>query len=455
MKTILKNGLGLLSFSILISLMVSCLGDNDEYETYPLTDAELIFFSLYHNDSLPELGNVFFTIDQRGIDGIGLIYNYDSMAYETELPEKVFIEYLSATGMDNVLNITDGDSVWVKSGDLINISEPQTLKVFALDGKTTKQYIAQVNIHQIYPDLVQCDQIASDLPFLQTEDTKTVVLNEQFLSYSKIENQIQLHSSTDAENWTQETASGLPANTVIRGIQSNGTRLFAYSEDGELYVRYDLNVDQWVQVNKPASIKIKSILGYLNASLDQPEGLCLVVETDGINTFAFTEDFTHWEYDSIMPTPVPDDFPLYDFSNHSYQVMLTERITIFGGIAIDGTAYNAVWSTENGRYWAKIRSHTSAHPPMSRANVFYYNDEFWLINGNWGDTYNVDIYYSKDGGITWQMKARILTENYPGRINASLVTDKDNKYFYIIGGKRTDVLTDVWKGHLNKLGFEH
>ena len=463
MKTIIKKGLNLFSLSILAGSIASCFGGSNEYETFPLTDAELLDFRLYHNDSLPELEDVVFTIDQRGEGSFGLIYNYDSMAYMTELPEKVFVDYLSASGMDNVLNITDGDSIWLKSGDSIDISKPQTLKVFALDGVTTKLYIAQLNIHQVNPDSVQYNQIASDLSFLQTEDTKTVVFNERFLTYSRLNitpppgySSIQLHTMQDAALWIGEF-SKLPENTVIRGIQSNGNRLFAYTEDGELYIRYDLNADQWVQANKPASIKIKSILGYLNAGHDQPEGLCMVVETDGINTFAFTEDFTHWEYDSISPTPIQDDFPLYDFSTHSYQVMLTERITIFGGTSINGVAQYSVWSTENGRYWAKLTGQIDIFPRLAGANIFYYNDEFWLINGILDDYYNENVYYSRDGGVTWQIKPEDyqLPEDYPERYNASLVADKDNKYFYIIGGKQTDVLPDIWRGHLNKLGFKH
>ena len=451
MKKTIKNGLYLLSFSLLVNLMASCLRNNDSYDDIPLTDAELLFFGL-SSDSVPDLVNVVFSIDQRG--GAGLIYNYDSMAYLTEITKKVIVDYVSGAGTDNVLNITEGDSIWVKSGDSIDISKPQTLKVFALDGKTTKLYKVQLNIHQIDPDSVQYNRIASELPFLQTEDTKTVVLNDRFLTYSKIEDKIQLHSSSDAVNWAQ-SVSGLPANAVIRGIQSKGNQLFAYTEDGDLYTRYDLTTDQWISANKPASIKIKSILGYLNAGPKQPEGLSLIIETEGKYVFAFTKDFVQWEYDST--TPIPDDFPLYDFSNYSYQLMFTERISIFGGVSLNGIIQNAVWSTENGRYWAKLTTGINVFPSLKGANVFYYNKEFWLINGKSVDGYNKDVYCSVDGGITWKTKNEKCQapEDYSLRCGASLITDKDNKHFYIIGGKNDTVLPEVWKGFLNKMEFEH
>ena len=468
MKTLFKRGLYIFSISVIVSFMTSCLGSDDEMDDYPVTDAELLYFSLSHTDSLPELSNVVFTIDHNG--SVGAIYNKDSMAFQTVLPEKVFISYISGSGIDNVLNVTNGDSIWLQQGDSIDMRVPQSLLVHALDGKTKKLYIAQLNIHQVNPDSLQYRQIATGLSFLQCEETKTLSFNNRFLTYSRIENKIQLYSSLDAENWTFETISGLPANAVIRGIISSGDHLFAYTEDGELYFRNDPNDDEWIQVDKPPTIKVKTVLGYLNAGPKQSEGLSMVIENDGINIFAFTNDFIQWKYD--INSPIPDDFPLYDFSSHSYQVMLTERITIFGGNSSDGTIRNAAWSTETGLYWAKLSANVNIFPQIEGANVFYYNNEFWLINGKSLDGYNEEIYYSTDGGVTWWEKMwtyydeysedsvidvlLAFPEDYSLRQNASLVLDKDNKYFYIIGGKKDDgtILSDVWKGFLNKMEFK-
>jgi len=461
MKATLKNGLYLLGFSMLVSLMTSCLGNSFSDDTYPLTDAELISFSL-SSDSVPDLANVVFSIDQQH-GGTGYIYNYDSMAYKTVIRDSVVVTYTSGAGTNNVLNITNGDSIWVSSGDSLNISKPLTLKVYALNGATYKLYNVQLNIHQVDPDSMQYSMIASGLPFLQTEDTKTVVFNDRFLTYSKINVQpstgynsiVQLYSSSDAVNWTQEATSGLPSNVVIKGIQSNGSQVFAYTDDGELYVRSDPDADQWDLANKPAEIKVKSILGYLNAGSNQPEGLCLVVETGGINTFAFTKDFTQWDYDST--TPIPDNFPLYDSPSYSYQLMYLQRVLIFGGTSLNGDIQNTVWSTQNGLYWAKLTSNVNVFPQLQGANVVYYNDEFWLINGKTDNGYNKNIYYSVDGGVTWQIKEEKAQtpKDYSARYDASLVMDKNNKYFYIIGGKQKAAISEIWKGFLNKMEFDH
>jgi len=468
MKSRVKKGLYLFSFFILASLMASCLGNSNAEDTYSITDAELLSFNLSNNsdnyDSIPGLANVVFTIDQQ--EPVGQIYNYDSLPYLTTVDAKVLVTYVSGSGMDNVLNITDGDSTWVKSsGDSIDISKPLTFRVYAIDGQT-KLYNVQLNIHQIDPDSVQYRQVASELSFLQTDETKTVVLNDQFLTYSKLpssssgmDSVIVLYQSSDAMAWMPDAAvSGLPVHAVVREIQSAGDRLFVYTDDGELYVRSDPAVDQWVLINKPEAVKVKSVLGYLNSDPKHPEGLSLIVETAGVNTFAFvSNNLTQWEYDSISPTPVPDDFPVRGFSSYNYQVMYTSRVSIFGGISLDGIVQNAVWSTENGRYWAKLTGDANVFPLLEGANVFYYNDGFWLINGKLADGYNNEVYYSPDGGVTWSVLAgKCQTpEEYPLRYNASLVMDKENKHFYIIGGRRAFVYPDVWKGLLNKMEFDH
>jgi hypothetical protein len=154
--------------------------------------------------------------------------------------------------------------------------------------------------------------------------------------------------------------------------------------------------------------------------------------------------------------------------------MLTDRITVFGGISSDGTIRNAAWSTETGSYWAKLTANVNVFPRLKGSNVFYYDNEFWLINGKSDTEYNENTYYSIDAGVTWQAKMYKYTQiseetevtvedclhafpkDFNLRFGASLVVDKDNKYFYIIGGKQNDgiLLSDVWKGFLNKKEFK-
>jgi hypothetical protein len=128
-----------------------------------------------------------------------------------------------------------------------------------------------------------------------------------------------------------------------------------------------------------------------------------------------------------------------------------------GGITASGKL-NTVWSTENGLYWSERSVQEGRFPLLEGANAFLYNNEFYLLNGKLPDgTYNKKVYFSIDGGTSWKEKPAKYQplENYPFRQNASLVVDKDGKYFYIIGGESGTILTDIWQAFLNKKTFDY
>jgi hypothetical protein len=439
---------------LLAGLMASCLGSEEEYEYVVSTDAELLGFMISH-DSVPELATLTFTIDQER----NLIYNHDSLPHNTVIPDscKAIVTYVSGSGSENnvldITNLAEGDSTWIASGDSLDITKPLKLKVYAPDQATTKVYTFQVNIHTLNPDSIRYDKIASDLSFLQTDETKTIAYSGKFFTYSKIENQLQLYSSSNAVDWQAETLSGLPGNTVIKDILPTNNQVFAYTNNGDLYTTNDANANLWRKIN--TEYPVVSILGFLEAGDNQTEGLSTIVDKQGTKVFAFTGDATEWLYGEA----VPDNFPIHDFSSCSRIQLKIGRITNVGGISGNGTVQNAAWSTQNGLYWAKLTGERYSFPPMTGANAFFYNNELWLLNGKLtDDTFNEEIYYSIDGGTTWQTKSLsvfLLPTEYEPRYFSSVVTDSENKYFYIIGGTQSGFLPEIWKGCLNKVEFAY
>ena len=445
----LKKGLLFISSLLfIISLLTSCLGSN-VYDNIVTEDAEILYFNL-SSDSVPTLVNVVFSIDQ----GNNVIYNNDSMPYLTEIKDKVIVNYTSAAQANNVLNITDGDSIWVSSGDSLDVSKPLSFKVFAVNGTTTKTYTIKLNIHQVDPDSVQYMQVASDQAFLQAEDLKTILFKDNYFTFTQTKDEIKLYSSSDAINWNEISLSGLPANTVIRGIVSNGDTLFAYTPDGDYYECTGSTASNWSKVN--LDYPVVTILGYLKPGQGQPqlsEGLSVIVKKDNQNVFAFLSN-NQWTYGDI----VPDNFPVSDFASFQSERMKLGYVTIIGGLSSAGEVMNDVWSTGNGLYWARLTNTTFIFPPLQGANVIEYNNEFWIVNGKDKDSwYNPGIYSSKDGGTTWVFRGTqsLYPDYYPKRFGASAVVDRNGVYFYILGGQSGNggILTDMWKGLINSQTF--
>ena len=444
----LKNRLHiLLCFFLPLSLFYSCLGDDDwTDENITYSDAEILTFSLSH-DSIDALANVVFSIDQRN----GLIYNYDSMAYNTDIYEKVIVKYTSGAGTSNALNVTDGDSVWVASGDSLDVTKPLTFRTYALNGITQKYYTIKLNIHQVDPDSVQYHRIASGLAFLETEETKSILFNNVFYAYSKLNDEIQLYTSKDAITWTKGNLTGLPENVVLKELRGYSDVVIAFTDEGGIY--QSSNATDWQTIS--ADYPVISILGYLKPTATQTGGFSFVVEKDGNHVFAYSPDLESWTYGQV----IPESFPIKDFSTISYELVKTSRITNIGGASSDGNVKNSVWSTQNGLYWAKIDDEKfNIIPPMEGANAFYYNDELWVMNGKLKDgTYNEKVYYSINGGTEWLEKPeKCETPNgYEKRYGASFMMDSQSKYFYVIGGSHSGLLTDIWMGYLNKMEYKN
>ncbi|MDR2621206.1 MAG: DUF6242 domain-containing protein [Dysgonamonadaceae bacterium] len=446
-----KNGLLIISSLLLIvSLLTSCLGDN-EYDEIPATeDAEIISFSL-SSDSVPTLKSVVFSIDQNQ----GLIYNHDSMAYQTEIKYKVIVNYTTGEGSSllNITNIAEGDSTWIKSGDSLDVSKPVLLKSFSIYGTATKVYTLKLNIHQIDPDSVQYIQIASNQDFLQSEEIQTILFKNDFYTFTKTGDGIELYRSSDALDWEKTPLAELPANTIVRGIKSNGEKLFAYTADGDYYE--STQADSWTKI--ALDYPVVSILGYLKLGEGQPllkEGLSLIIKKDNQDVFAFIDNDNQWTFGEVVPA----GFPVSDFASFNSERLKLGYLTVFSGISSNGEVLNTVWSTGNGCYWAKLTNTAYVFPPLRGANVIYYNNEYWILNGRQtDDTYNSEVYSSKDGGTTWSLRPEKcrLPGDYTKRCGATAVVDGKGIYIYILGGKNEGFLPEIWKGYLNKQTFNN
>ena len=93
------------------------------------------------------------------------------------------------------------------------------------------------------------------------------------------------------------------------------------------------------------------------------------------------------------------------------------------------------------------------------SSIAYYDEMYYLIGGIGENNQPLkDIYRSSDYGVTWNYidSLIVLPTNYQARGFASLLVDPDN-YLMIFGGKSSEkgnVIGDIWRGRINRLGFE-
>lgn len=130
--------------------LLSCL-DTEEIEYSP--DATIHAFAL---DTIHGV-NYKFTIDQLGPDGVGLIYNQDSLPVGSDtIIDRILIKTLTTTSGIITAKNAEGQDTLFNYSDSIDfrgtMQKPMRIKVWAADMQYTKEYTISVRVHQQDPD---------------------------------------------------------------------------------------------------------------------------------------------------------------------------------------------------------------------------------------------------------------------------------------------------------------
>lgn len=456
----MRNKIVLFVAGCCVLLLSSCLSSDENTITELAPNCQITSFSLA-TDSVEALKNVKFTIDQLG----GRIFNSDSLPYGTEIEKVVCtLKYMNSYAIAGVQVQEEAISdtlTWWNGSDSLDFSKPVKFKVYAYDAVTTKEYYAQVNIHQVVPDSMVwslfADQVVSE-PFRE-QKVVAYTTGDRAYYYMYIEpvseKGYQLYRSLtdDVRNWTPLSLSGLPEEGVrISQLTEYNGNLYVPTADGVLYVSADGQV--WNQVEETPTVKY--LLGKVEAGTNQPSVLCAVAEsTDGLRFAAMDKDLKWSSGDAV-----PSGFPLTGFGSSEYDVMYHSYLMVVAGRDKDKRLVNSSWGTMNGTNWALL-SDVEQEPFDSREGVMVtrYDDQLFLIGGiNASGTASKDIYTSTDYGVTWALSDTlvVMPVDYTARGFSSVQVNKD-QFMFLFGGKTTPTgneLNQIWRGRINRLGFK-
>lgn len=460
---LMKNRIVLFITGCCALLLSSCLGSDDmQYE--PSRDCQILSFSL-SNDSIPELKNVVFTIDQV----TGKIFNIDSMPYGTKLDEKVIctVKLASTVYTCQVMQEATGDTIYWNLEDSLDFSKPVKFVNTLWDGETTKAYLAQVNIHQVVPDSMVWGIYKEGIADGAVKEEKVVVFgednDESYYMYAQPVNasegyRLYRSAVADGKNWTKLTVAGLPAGEVrLSQLTAYEDAFYAVTTKGALYRSAD--GQDWALVeNAPV---IKALLGTIDVKDDftgagkQPSALSAVLDKNGTLVYGCMNSTMEWSEGSLLN----EGFPLTGFGSLSYNSMFRARLLVVAGRDKDNKLTNTAWSTEDGRIWAKLTDDEVA--PFDKQEgvaVVEYDDKMFMLSGiNEAGKASSAIYLSRDGGVNWSISDTlvVMPQGFKPRGFSSIHVDKNN-YMYLFGGKetnRSNVLNQIWRGRINRLGF--
>lgn len=460
--------LSLISIFILVLIgMTSCLKDNDVIE-YP-ADATIYSFAI--NDIkttiIKEGDTIQFTVNGKDYpfnvnQKEGLIFNRDSLPYNTDV-SKVSLNILTAGGP--VYYQKNGkDTLWT-SADSLNFTNtsstsPILFKVFSPDLQNERNYKVWMNVYKQNPDSLLWTQLKSaGFPgSLITGKQKAVVLKDRIYVFAEVGAQVKVTSTAvnDGVNWT--------TLTELAGVTGDVNCSSAVVFDNKLFIvageRVCISEDgrNWTQATSPA------VRTFVTSFTNNPVSTRLYSQDKrliGINGTRFiqTSDGVNW----MEMGEIPTDFPTSGFAASSAYVTNSnsdiERSVLIGNVEKIDTAAVSWTILSNEREYVRLSPFEEGLfncPKLENLSLIHYGDRLYAFGGK--GLYDGSIkpfqsfYSSVDNGISWMRVNRYVTfpVDFLGRNDQfSYVVDNDHFFWIMWSGSG-----EVWKGKINRLGFE-
>ena len=377
----------------------------------------------------------------------GLIYNPDSLPVGTDVSKVV----VSINADNYIYIVAENDSVWEEK-DSLNFEEPIQFKVLAESGVFGRTYTAKINVHQQDPEALGWQKLESNFDS-DIQEQKAVYLNNTIYVFGKQGEQafITKTQATDGKIWSTPVHIDTPAEADINSVMAWGNQLYLLAGN-ELYTSPD-----GLSWDKVGTTKLHQLIA--NVYSDKTQKIMAIDEN---NHYTESQDGIIWKSYEKMP----DGFPTSSLSFASYPLDTNKdinRTVVLGnhGVASDSTT--VAWTQlDVETYWTDLAapSHAEACPKLENMTMIHYNNELYMFGGS-GQRSGIikpfsTLYNSKDHGITWQTASSKLefpeefqTKYEESEGHYSAVVD-DNHFIWIMWSKTGE----VWRGRINKLGFD-
>ena len=415
-------------FGILfLMLFVSCNKDNNN-QTAISEEAVITSFYLY-SDSIKDISNYKFTIDNDSM----LIYNYDSIAYGTEVDSLAFV----LNPHFHKVYINDSIDFYALAGVYLDFTKEVKFTVVAADKIESADYRVRVNVHQVDPDTFIWKCVNDRVFEGDALTAKAVYVNELFVYLAVVGDKLVVNKSANGSSWL----SVLPKDLDVDLAKLNLNNLVAtdncmyVEEDGRLYKSVDGTA--WSVVDA-TGVEVDRLLFAMNDK----------VYAATISNHIARLDAGVWSDLGELPVGFPVE---------GGAVLVADapsgksRVFVVGGIDKEGNYLSSVWSSEDGVYWSEMTSGKKQFAPRAYAAVVQYGDGLMLFGGKdaAGKVVEDAQLFSKDYGMTWsEPKAKTVVDSlYVPRYEHSAVVTPSG-YIYLIGGRTSAeaAINDVWMG---------
>ena len=444
----------IVGFLLVSVAMSSCLNSDDEAPVYS-TDATIHAFSL---DTIHGV-DYRFEIDQLN----NLIYNPDSMPVDAD----TWIDSIQVDQLSVMFGVMSGDSsftteVYHNLLPAMNATGGNGVKleVYAPDGVTTRTYTLQIRVHRQDPDSltwVHMDTVAD--VFSQTVNDgsqKAVALNGDVLLYTSPTTLYRTSAAPGHYGWSHSSVTGLPAQADVTSLINFEGSLYMLSE-GDVYVSEDAVA--WQKSESLSGGVLSLVASRPSNEVTRQEAALVAIRLNGNaeNEFCLTTDGHTWTSGGVVPA----GFPMQNIYSVDYLTGGGAGQMMVMGMPRQQAEKTIPWFSTDGLSWASSETEIegASCPGMDNPVLLYYGGHFYAFGGTMGGI------YESVAGIGWYQTEEkfLLPSAFAGKTSYTVVVDptpadatgaidKRDFIWVIFGGNGQP--NEVWRGRLNRLGFE-
>ena len=458
-----------------LCLFASCMSDSS-YDTTTYDDAAITAFTLgtitvqKHTLSSTGEDSTYTTtytgsktpmyIDNVGIDGVGQIYNPDSLPAGSQVKNILLTISTKNSGALYLRKIDQADTVYyyhnstdsVAFVDSLGNSVKRRFRVASTSGANYRDYIVDVRVHNEEADSFTWKALGQQLPAMTS--MKGVVVYTQLYVLGQQNGQKTLLTSADGENWT--AIAGTPTLADDAMLSSDNAYLYVYS-GGTLY-RYSKTAGfETVR----SGMTHKAILGGSFSEL-------YAYDADGTLCVSADKGET-WGKDSIARYEDTSRLPASDYTLSQVAVETNddvERVAFIGNFAETNTTdtvacvWNKLIDNDEPQGWYELTRNeftdSRVLPRLKNLSVVRYYQYLLAIGGeplygNAGLKPYSKIYMSEDQGMTWNVPTGL---RMPSDIDTSkpliILASDHTGYFYLV----QEETGKVWKCKVNQATWD-
>ena len=360
------------------------------------------------------------------------------------------------------------DTIWNET-DSLDLTNPVSFKVFAMNGMVGKPYVVTVNVHKQNPDTLEWNHFASpQFAAGKLNRQKTMYLNDALYTFGTKSDGtpvVETLSINKVGNNTWKHVTNLPEGTNTYSFQAWRNCLF-FVADGKLYKVNKETKPGYEQVGELDNLH--SLVGLGNIAANQEvlfaynmDHKIIALNEDGSMAldkyFGFVENkvFSTIRLSSVC-------FPTRH--NKTYT-----RTIVMGNSANNDSICSVFGYTTNDDRWSVITMKEPATcPDLENISMISYDNKLYAFGGGMSSKKIKPFehfYSSIDNGLTWQKVTSQMmfpqeespkhpdvlpfANYYTAGIEGSYSTVVDTNHFIWLVWENGNVT----KGRLNRLGF--